>query len=201
MEPISDEEYYRSCNKVAMHLAEMGIDLSPLMNDTADKIIALSEVNVEVETLVNPDYDISKILFDTVFEAQLHTYLDSVKYGMNIINNAYSSLDCNANLLSYEDALNLLQTHSTSLELFTDACSALSDVILEDLLELSRIEFENIFGSYIREVCDTYISTSFFVGLTDCRALSYVVMTSPEVGTHHQVAKELLSACFPKLIQ
>ena len=167
-EPISDEQYVDSSNKIAMAVTQVGADFSKEKAELSEFIVNLCSEFVS-------DEDKSKIsneIYGKLFDKQIDIYLRGCEYFVNTFREYCLSNNIEVDIVDV-DSINM--NNGQTQQGIIDSTTLFLQIVSERFDNPIAFNSEELsFEERISEIVSLYIDTAFIMGLTDAQNLNYL---------------------------
>ncbi len=190
-EPLTEEAFADASNRIAIALAQFGIDFTEVRDRLVDEIVTACDGFTPESELQEK----SNTLYDKIFKEQLDVYLKACEYFVYMFNEYAKKYNVKVRVVSV-DEISILDEESqdTIIESTTHLISRLTEYMLSPADESE--EGESL-EDKMNVIISMYLDTSFILGLTTAKSLNYFANKADGVEIGELV--KALETVFPRI--
>lgn len=190
-EPITEEAYVDASNKIAVALAQFGIDFTEVRDRLVNEIITACDG-------FTPECEIqekSNALYDKIFKEQLEIYLKACEYFVYVFSEYSRKYNIDVKIITVDEiSMSDEESQDAIIESTTHLISRLTEYMTSPAEEL---EGEESLEHKMNIIISMYLDTSFILGLTTAKTLNYFANKADGVEIGELV--KALETVFPRI--
>lgn len=190
-EPITEEAYADASNRIAIALAQFGIDFTEVRDRLVEEILTACDGFTAESELQEK----SNILYDKIFQEQLEIYLKACEYFVYMFVEYSKKYNVNVKVVTVDEiSMSDEQSQETIIESTTKLISRLTEYMVSPRDES---EDEESLEHKMNLIISMYLDTSFILGLTTAKSLNYFANKAEGVEIGELV--KALETVFPRI--
>ena len=196
MDPFTDEEYVEKLNKFSILLIELGVSHLEQRDEYITELFDIANSDEKIEE------NISKEISDLFFSSQLNSYIDGISTCVPIITNILMNANLNYEFMNNDKALVYLSKYTDSCEILINSAEIFQQELTKYIFPMNLEEIKYHCPEIIefsKERLLQCLDNSFFLGLTDCRALYHTLTKSYNKEVSVDNIEKLLENAFPSI--
>jgi hypothetical protein len=188
---ITEEAYAEASNRIAIALAQFGIDFTAVRDRLVDEIITACDGF----TLESELQEKSNTLYDKIFQEQLEVYLKACEYFVQMFVEYSKKYNIKVKVITVDEiSVNDEESQETIIDSTTKLIARLTEYMTSPRDESDG---EESLEHKMNIIISMYLDTSFILGLTTAKSVNYFANKAEGVEIGELV--KALETIFPRI--